>query len=184
MVAILSQSTNRHVSHHFLIPLILNFTAIATKNGEFLIRHYSGKCVSIRLEYQLHLTTACNTPFTLTEDKALKHVESGKCVTPNTNEDDAVLRLRNTCAYQNARYEHTLYTSIKHIMTGKCFHPYLGSPTPSEGTPVVIYSGCNETRLHFNFEGEFHVGAVVRHFCRINVASRESSHQLISSRKS
>jgi len=42
--------------------------------------------------------------------------------------------------------------SLQHALSGKCVHIYLGAFTkPKDGTAVVYYDGCGETRLEFQF---------------------------------
>jgi hypothetical protein len=39
--------------------------------------------------------------------------------------------------------------SIEHNKTGLCWHPDQGGSNPTNGTKVVLYSGCNLNRLHW-----------------------------------
>ena len=115
----------------------------------FLILHFDGKCVSINSKGRLYLTATCTTMFHLTIGKSLKHVESGKCVVPEGYNNGARISLQTKCSDANARYKQTRMYSIQHIPSGKCWHPH---ERPQEGTEVVLWSGCDQTRLKFRFE--------------------------------
>lgn len=41
--------------------------------------------------------------------------------------------------------------TLHHIPSGKCAHPLGGSPTPGNGTSLILHSGCGEDRLKFSF---------------------------------
>jgi len=41
--------------------------------------------------------------------------------------------------------------TLHHIPSGKCAHPNGGSPTPSNGTNLILHSGCGEDRLKYSF---------------------------------
>ena len=89
--------------------------------------------------------------FVLTESGALLHTVSGKCLAPVATADNSFIKLQSACNSANAWFQHTSYKSIRHLRSGMCVHLYLGSPTPSVGTKLVIYSGCVEARLQFDY---------------------------------
>ena len=129
-----------------------SFADIPPKPSDFSIHHIGGKCVSINMNGHLYLTALCTTRFSITSNKSLKHVASGKCVIPESYYNGAILRLETNCDNANTRFEQTMMNSTKHVLSGKCWHPSGGSNLPKEGTEVVIWSGCDKTKSIFKFE--------------------------------
>ena len=87
----------------------------------------------------------------LTETGAILHIPSGKCVAPIAAVNNGVIKLQSACNSANSWFQHTSAKTIRHMRTGFCIHPYLGSSSPTIGTKLVIYVGCIEARLQFNF---------------------------------
>jgi len=116
----------------------------------FVIQHFGGLCVHVRNSH-LILSRACNERFQLTSSNALRNIRTGKCVVPVSTKNNARLVLTSDCSTRSARFAATAHHSAKHLATGKCMHPLGGKLHPKAGTPVVIYSGCDERRLQFRF---------------------------------
>ena len=79
------------------------------------------------------------------------HIPSGKCPAPIAAVNNGVIKLQSACNSANAWFQHTPSKTIRHMRTGKCIQPYLGSYSPTIGTKLVISDGCNEARLQFDF---------------------------------
>ena len=86
----------------------------------------------------------------MSNTKSLVHSASGKCLKPISNADNSLFLLSSTCD-DNTRFERTSFGSLRQIKTGSCIHPLDGATYPREGQHVVIYRGCDETRLKFTF---------------------------------
>jgi len=115
----------------------------------FLIQHWGGLCMTVKPKTnRLFLSEACDR-FELKSSKALRHLKSGKCVVPESTRDNSFFRLQSDCTASH--FAQTAKHSLKHLETGKCFHPRGGKSLPVAGTPVVIYYGCDQTRLEFTF---------------------------------
>lgn len=118
----------------------------------FIIKHYNGLCITLRSsDNRLRLSQQCTDRFTLTSDKNLKHVTTGKCAAPESLNNDSRLKLMSDCSNVRTQFEQTSGLSMRHILTGKCVHPFHGSINPTSDTDVVIYTGCDEDRLQFKF---------------------------------
>ncbi len=129
------------------IRKLINFKLIFSAG--FLIQHWGGLCMTVKPKTnRLFLSEACDR-FELKSSKALRHLKSGKCVVPESTRDNSFFRLQSDCTASH--FAQTAKHSLKHLETGKCFHPRGGKSLPVAGTPVVIYSGCDQTRLEFTF---------------------------------
>ena len=118
----------------------------------FTIKHYSGLCLSLRQsDSRLRLGTSCSEKFSLTSNKNLKHMATGKCVIPESLGDNSRVKLTSDCNDVGTQFEQTTGLSMKHVQTGKCIHPLGGSLNPADNTEIVIYSGCDSNRLQFKF---------------------------------
>ena len=82
------------------------------------------------------------------------HIKSGKCVVPRNTRNDATFELKDGCSCSKSRFAQTAKFSVKHLDTGKCFHPFGGRLKPKAGRAVVLHSGCDEDRLLFKFTKE------------------------------
>ena len=122
------------------------------KEGPFIIHHSGGKCVSIDSIDRLYLSSRCATGFALTVGNAVVEMASGKCVVPESDSDNAFLKLQSNCNDLRASFKQTSLSSVQHLSTGKCWHPLNGPPNPAEGTFVLLHTGCNVDRLAFKFE--------------------------------
>ena len=118
---------------------------------EFMIQHYSKKCFKYEISDQrIHLSSTCDELYHMSTAKSLIHSASGQCVRPVANYDDSQLTLSSNCD-EDTRFERTSFGSLRQIKTGSCIHPKNGALHPAEGQHVVIYRGCDETRLKFTF---------------------------------
>ena len=119
--------------------------------NEFSIQHYSKKCFRYESSDQrIHLSSNCDELYHMSTTNSLVHSASGQCVKPVSNYDNSPLTLTSNCD-ENTRFERTLFGSLRQIKTGSCIHPLNGALHPAEGQRVVIYRGCDETRLIFTF---------------------------------
>eukprot|EP00794_Sanderia_malayensis_P010637 gene10637-11765_t len=144
------QSRLKFTFEYVKISTIAPPTTIAPQRKQFTIQHYNGKCITYNVEAKrLQLTSACNDRFELTSSKSLKHTRTGHCVRPEESRSNSHLTLTTDCSRSDTRFEQTSAFSLKHLSTAKCVHPLGGSINPSEGTFVVIYTGCGEKRLQF-----------------------------------
>ena len=120
--------------------------------GIFTIQHFSGLCVSLRQsDNRLRLSKSCNEKFTLTSNKNLKHLPTGKCVIPESLNDNSGIKLTSDCNNVGTQFKQTSFLSVKHLQTGKCIHPRGGYLFPEVNTNIVIYAGCDVNRLQFKF---------------------------------
>eukprot|EP00794_Sanderia_malayensis_P005711 gene5711-6411_t len=127
---------------------------IAFHNHNFdlgiLLQHYSGLCISIRnATNRLDLGADCTERFQWTKYHSIMHVRTGLCVTPETNNDNAKLYLKNNCKHASAVFRFTANMSLQHVKSGKCLHPYWGCPVPAKGEDIVLHAACDEPRLQF-----------------------------------
>ena len=143
------------------------------KQGPFTIRHSGGKCVSTDSRDLLRLTSRCATQFAFTNDIALKETASGKCVVPESDADNAPLKLQSDCHNLRARFKQTTVFSVEHLSTGKCWHPDGGYSHPAERTAVVLHSVCNLDRLVFKFESGNFIFHHIVHFVIIHSINRQ-----------
>ena len=128
------------------------FITVAPPVRTFTIKHYSGLCVTVRKSDSLfRLSQQCTEKFTLTSNKNLVHMASGKCAIPENLADNSRIKLTADCNNVGTQFEQTSGLSMKHLQTGKCVHPLGGSTNPASDTDVVIYRGCNSNRLQFKF---------------------------------
>ena len=117
--------------------------------ADCLIKHSSGLCISLdSASNRLVLTNACNERFELTSVILLRHTKTGRYVVSEGTSNNAYLKLQSDCS-SSSQFKPTAGFSIKHLPTGKCLHPNDGKLRPADGTPVVIYSGCDKERLQF-----------------------------------
>ena len=118
----------------------------------FTIMHYSGLCVTVReSDSRLRLSETCTEKFSLTSNKNLVHMATGKCAIPESLADDSRIKLTADCSNIGTRFEQTSGLSMKHLQTGKCVHPFGGSTYPTSDSDIVIYNGCGSNRLQFKF---------------------------------
>lgn len=123
--------------------------------GSFRIQHYSKKCFKYdNSDQQIHLSSTCDELYHLTTTKSLVHSATGKCVKPRSNSDNTPVTLTSNCD-DDTKFELTSFGSLRQIKTGSCIHPLNGALYPGEGQLVVIYRGCDETRLKFSFGNVF-----------------------------
>lgn len=135
-----------------------------------IVHKSSGKCVTTQ---NGSLTPAQNTPavlstkcsdnassFTLLSNGMLKH-SSGLCLHPEggTANNSTKLVFFPSCTAETRLMIDVVdganavpqYGSLKNVQTGRCVHPSGGSSNPAEGTVIVYFDGCNESRLRFDF---------------------------------
>lgn len=119
----------------------------------FAIQHRYGKlCLSWnKLNDEVIFTTSCNELFIFTQNGALLHIPSGKCLAPIKAQNNDVVKLQSACNSANAWFYRTSLNVIRHMRTGKCIKGYLGSSTPTIGTKLIINSGCSGTTFHFDY---------------------------------
>ena len=118
--------------------------------NQFKIQHYSKKCFKYESSDQrIHLSSSCDDLYYFSSTKSLVHSATGKCLKPISNSDNTPFTLTSTCD-DNTRFDQTPFGSLKQIKTGSCIHPLNGALHPAEGQLVVIYRGCDETRLKFS----------------------------------
>ena len=128
------------------------YITVATPVRTFTIKHYGGLCVSLHQSNgRLQLTAACNENFSLTSNKNLRHMTTGKCVIPTSLENSARITLTSDCSNEWTQFEQTSGFSMKHIKSGSCIHPSGGSANPGANTDILLHSGCNQDRLQFKF---------------------------------
>ncbi len=121
-------------------------------NGLFRVKHYGGRRLKLDTSSgNLILSNTNPDYFSFTASKSVLHIDSGKCMQPVSSRSNARIKLANDCG-TNSKFETTSRNSMKHAPTGKCIHPLNGYAWPSEGTPIVIYSGCGQKRLQFFIE--------------------------------
>ena len=120
-------------------------------HGQFRIQHFSKMCFKYdSADQRIHLSSSCDDLYHISTTKSLVHSASGKCVKPVSNSDNSLIALTSNCD-DNTRFEQTTFGSLRQIKTGSCIHPLNGATYPREGQHVVIYKGCDETRLKFSF---------------------------------
>ena len=85
----------------------------------------------------------------MTSNKNLKHMATGKCVFPESFDDNAKIKLTSDCSNEWTQFEQTSDFSLKNVKSGKCIHPFRGTANP--GVEIVLHIGCGGTRLAFSF---------------------------------
>ena len=105
------------------------------------------------------LKNNCTGPassFSWTSGGSIKHEPSGKCVHPGgavNPENGQRLVLWDGCDFADrVRFRATGADSVQHVSSNKCLHPEGGSATPAQDTRVVVWGGCNESRLAFTVQ--------------------------------
>ena len=127
-------------------------TAVPDNYGrEYIIKHYSGKCIDVKYSNTLYLTSKCTKRFYLTKNNKLMDVDQKRCFTHKTGGDDSLIK-STACNQQGTGYERTSYGSIKQISSGRCIHPFGGLRYPREGQNLVLYKGCRGRKVIFTFE--------------------------------
>jgi len=121
-----------------------------TTVGEtYNIKHSGGRCVSINSDNELYFSSKCDTKFKMTSDGKIID-ENGSCYVGQTASYGSPI-VKSACSVSGVAFTKTKSGSLKQISTGRCIHPDNGSPTPSEGTKLVLWGGCDEDRLKFTF---------------------------------
>jgi len=91
--------------------------------------------------------------YCLTENGELRHKTSDLCLVPgNPNPGNNEQIVFGDCGTRQTDF--LLSGSILDVTSGKCWHPNGGSATPDNNNVVVVYDGCNEDRLRFNWQHE------------------------------
>eukprot|EP00058_Branchiostoma_floridae_P006661 XP_002592149.1 hypothetical protein BRAFLDRAFT_85021 [Branchiostoma floridae] len=136
---------------------------VTANNVPCVIRHSGGKCLHIKSypgEEQpinkLVLKDCGNRQrqlFVHWPNGSLMHAVSAKCLVLDTKgeiQEGTEITLGD-CDETSLHVRHTPSRTLQDMSTGMCLHPYGGSSTPDEGTHVVIFSGCEEERLMFEY---------------------------------
>ena len=133
-------------------PLLTSLLS-STDETQFFIKHSGGLCISKHQSTdQLQFTSTCYEKFTYTPDQTLKHIQSRKCIRPDIpNGGNKIMMLTSDCDDVNAVFVHTSRFSLQQNTTGMCIHPRGGFARPPPGNVMVIHSGCDQTRLRFDF---------------------------------
>ena len=129
------------------------FFTVPNNALSFAIQHRNGKlCLSWnKLNDEVIFTTYCNELFIFTQNGALLHIHSRKCLAPITTLDSGVVKLQSGCNSANAWFYRTSLNAIRHMRTGKCIKAYQGSSVPTIGTKLIINSGCSGTTFQFDY---------------------------------
>jgi hypothetical protein len=94
--------------------------------------------------------------FNLLPNGVLQHESSGLCVQPETGvaQQGQRLVLSDLCYKRDPKDKSIVFDfdkgSFRHTASGLCVHPAGGSSTPSAGTQLVLWSGCDDERLKYN----------------------------------
>lgn len=116
-----------------------------TEKQPFIIRNSCGlqlKFSSSKEIFELNDASTA-TLFIRLPDQSLKHLPSGNCVKPTAYANSANVAKAVNCSGDDTKFKQESNFAMKHVNTGKCIHPKGGSLTPSQGTNIVIYDGCN-----------------------------------------
>merc|ERR1712176_171902 len=114
------------------------------------IKHFGGKCVDLADSGSGAVLTdiGCDREFCLTDKGYIQDKVTDKCLTisdPNRN--------NNLITFGACNGAHKWSETAKgfkiQARSGKCWHPYGGSPNPRNECKICIYSGCNDDRLTF-----------------------------------
>jgi len=119
------------------------------QNGYYNIKHSGGRCVSINSNNELYFASKCDTKFKMTSDGKIID-ENGSCYVGQTASYGSPI-VKSACSVPGVAFTKTKLGSLKQTSTGRCMHPDNGSPTPNEGTKLVLWGGCDEDRLKFTF---------------------------------
>ncbi|XP_019623570.1 PREDICTED: uncharacterized protein LOC109469489 [Branchiostoma belcheri] len=140
--------------------LSVNVTA---NNVPCVIRHSGGKCLHVKTypgEQQpinkLVLKDCGNRQrqlFVHWPDGRLMHAVSKKCLVLDTKGEirEGTEITLGDCDEKSLHVPHTRFRTLQDTSTGMCLHPYGGSDNPDEDTHIVIFSGCEEGRLMFEY---------------------------------
>ncbi len=136
-----------------------------TKNNYSNFVHAAGKCISAIGDNHkpaagdnIELSTNCDTlgqAFDFTSKGHIKHIASGLCVRPKNGLISSEVRLEFTDCNEplsQLEFEITNGNSLKHRSSGYCIHPLSGTADPNNGTPLVLFNACNESRLEFSYQ--------------------------------
>ena len=136
--------------------------AFEVTDGGSLRHRISGKCVHPRggsatpsENTELVLDSGCDEPRLEFNGKLAKgrlaH-SSGLCVHPwgGVASNGTALVLYEGCSdTPNKIFELRSDGSIQHVASGRCINPKGGSPTPPNGTELILDDACGESRLAF-----------------------------------
>ncbi|XP_066300101.1 NXPE family member 3-like [Branchiostoma lanceolatum] len=136
---------------------------VTANNVPCVIRHSGGKCLHVKTypgEEQpinrLVLKDCGNRQrqlFVHWPNGRLMHAVSKKCLVLNTKgeiQEGTEITLGD-CDENSLHVIHTPTRTLQDMSTGMCLHPYGGSSLPEEDTHIVIFSGCEEYRLMFEY---------------------------------
>merc|ERR1712096_197907 len=118
------------------------------------IEHFGELCVDMdeTAAKNAVLTSMCDREFCLTSNGYIRDKASDLCLTvsdPNQNDGYVSFGACNSAE----QWEISEQDGIRiKDSSDKCWHPLGGLNNPSEDTQVVIYDGCNEDRLVFDFQ--------------------------------
>ncbi|CAH1241455.1 NXPE3 [Branchiostoma lanceolatum] len=136
---------------------------VTANNVPCVIRHSGGKCLHVKTypgEEQpinrLVLKDCGNRQrqlFVHWPNGRLMHAVSKKCLVLNTKGDiqEGTEITLGDCDENSLHVRHTPTRTLQDMSTGMCLHPYGGSSLPEEDTHIVIFSGCEEYRLMFEY---------------------------------
>ena len=106
-----------------------------------------------------------SSPMELTQTGLLRSAYNGMCLVPEGGVwPQSGTRLVFTSACSPVPLLGMFFLkpsgSFQHFMSGMCVHPSGGSATPAPGTPLVLHTGCDESRLQFksSFVGPARIG--------------------------
>lgn len=121
------------------------------------IVHYGDKCIDMddTADMKVVLDSMCDRYMCLTTLGYLQDKASKLCITTDDHkspEDNEALHFAK-CTASSAIWTRS-DNGFKHFHTGKCWHPLGGDANPEEGTGIVVFEGCDEARLEFEFEEE------------------------------
>lgn len=135
------------------------------KTGGYCL-HPKGGALNPSVGTPLILHADCNPfeerlQFTIQPNGSLRHVSSGLCVHPEggTASTGRKLILWNSCSdglaaddagNKRLAFEFESSGSLKHKGSGLCVHPSGGATNPAAGTELLLWSGCNESRLKYS----------------------------------
>ena len=120
-------------------------------NLGFFIKHYSGLCLAVENGTdRIYLKKSCNEKFRWTANSALMHIDTLKCLVPETAKNDPKIIAKNTCNSSFSRFMITGNLSLRHVATRKCVQPYWGCPVPQQGENMVLHNECDLERLQFH----------------------------------
>ncbi|KXJ06666.1 Disintegrin and metalloproteinase domain-containing protein 23, partial [Exaiptasia diaphana] len=129
-------TTLKPFDDHCIVPA--DETCKLQENNEIIFRSHD-KCDQ---KYQ---------EFRLDANGVLWHECSQRRVCPEseTPSNSDRLVISSTCKDDNSKFVRTPGNSLKHVKSGKCIHPRGGRP--GDGRKLVLYDGCDVTRLEIWF---------------------------------